>query len=189
MARRHFIAPALVGLMIALGLVALSQGNSPVRAREGHSRLAVGTQPQGASKPAKPAARQRPLPGQGTPPASAVFVWSGAEFAEAVPAGFVPAQTAATAVDTFRRDAMDGRAYASRQHEARLWLYTNQFPGIVKRPVWVLFFRNVEEVPISLPRNASPPPNGVYTGCWRSYVVDATSGRGLADASVCPKSQ
>lgn len=190
MARRHFIAPTLVGLIIALGLVALSQVNSPVRAREDHGRLAVGTQPQGASKPAKPTVRQPALlPGQGTPPASAVFVWSAQRFAEGVSAGFVPGQTAATAVDVFRRDAENGRAYASRQPEAHLWLYTDEFRGIVKRPAWVLFFRNVEEVPISLPQNASPPPNGVYTGCWESYVVDATSGRGLSDTTVCPKSQ
>lgn len=184
MAARPFFAPAFVGCAVAAGLL-LSQAVPAVRAGR-HTSAALSVPPQAAAEPTRPTARAHALPDEEAPPASATFVWGPQRFAEGAPAGLVPALTADAAVAVYRRDAMNGRLHAGLQPELHLWLYTDELFGISRKPAWVLFYRNVSEVPVSVPEGVSSPANGVYTGCWESYVIDATTGRGLSNTTECP---
>lgn len=185
MARKYFVGPALVGSAVAAGLMLMFQADWPGRTPQGDTKPAASVQPQAASTTSKTA-----LPGsRDDGPASAIFAWGPQEYAEAVPVGLVPAHTAADALAVYRRNAINGRVHAGLQPEVHLWLYTGEPAGITKQLAWVLFFRNVEQPPIGVPKGFSPAPEVAYTGCLESYVVDATSGRGLANSVQCPDPQ
>ena len=142
---------------------------------EGHATSASALPHPAIVVPRQQVAAPRLTHSQPEAPADATYVWGPTEYAEPVPSDYTPNVSENVA----RRELanlfpeVDQLSTAPSVH---LWALTNTFTGLSRVPVWVFLWTS---------QTVQFPVGGVHAGCSQTMIINAESGAGITDSSIC----